>query len=165
VRVALEPTAEYRTRFASHAQAQRTWGIVSVIGGAVLLAGGATLLVYDAGQRSSANATRNGLLVQNTPKSNEPCDIGQESDLLQQRCYGPVNAAAARIADANTRDDIGWTVLGAGVAGAVLGLVLLVTSDDPHKYDLPEREHAGPPFVPTFWSARGAGGLGLRGSF
>jgi hypothetical protein len=165
VHVGLDPTPEYRARFSSHAHAQRTWGLVSLIGGAVLVAGSTALVVYDAGQRGNATTTRNGLLAQDTLHSNEPCDMGQDPNVLQQTCYGPVNAAAAKIADANTRDDVAWTALGVGAAGAVLGVVLWVTSDDPHKYDPSEAAGATHVSVPTFWIARGGGGLGLHGSF
>jgi hypothetical protein len=104
-------------------------------------------------------------LAQNALHSNEPCDMGQDPNVLQQTCFGPVNAAASKIADANTRDDVAWTALGVGAAGAVLGAVLLLTSDDPHKYDASQPAGATHVSVPAFWVGRGGGGLGLHGSF
>ena len=62
LQVALEPTPEYRTSYESRSRSQRTWGLVSLIGGAVLVAGGIGLVVYDAKQRSDGKATYASLL-------------------------------------------------------------------------------------------------------
>jgi hypothetical protein len=165
VSVRLEPTPEYRARFASHAQAQRTWGLVSLIGGAVLVGGGVGLVVYDANQRSSGHSTINGLVAKNS--LGQICDPGQLTTVLEQNCLDPISVANTKINDANTRDYAGWSAVGLGAAAVALGVTLLVTGDDPHKYDrqAPDAEKAGARVVPTLWTARGGGGAAIVGSF
>jgi hypothetical protein len=170
VRIVLEPTPEYRTRFTSRAQSQRTWGLVSVVGGAIVLGGGVGLVAYDAGQRSDGTSTQNKILALSGRGSMLGCDPGGDTmaPAYVAQCVQPFNAATAKISDANTRDYFGWAAVGVGAAGAVLGVVLLVTADDPHKYDqpkaAPERGVAWRG-VPTFWAARGGGGVGFAGTF
>ena len=86
----------------------------------------------------------------------------------QQQCGDPLNAADAQVNDANTRDYFGWGALGLGAAGAVLGTVLFVTADDPHKYDQPKPSLLGGriwPDIPSFWTWRGASGVSWSGAF
>jgi hypothetical protein len=162
LQIALQPTPEYRAHFTGRAQAQRTWGWVSTIAGAVILAGGASLVAYDATQRSDGNSTRNRLLSQNARNLTPPavCDPGQDADTYQTNCADPVNAATSKVNDANTRDVYGWTGVGVGAAAAALGVILLVTAEDPHKYG-----GGSPGWLPTFWASPGGGGAGFAGAF
>jgi hypothetical protein len=168
IRVALEPTPEFRTRFTSRSQTQRTWGIVSMVGGAVIAAGGVGLVVYDAGQRSDETSTRDTLLAGSAMGSGLPCDSGQLAEVYQQRCLGPVASTTAQIKDANTRDYIAWSAIGVGAAVGVVGVVLFATADNPRKYDEPKSgpESAGAlRWAPTFWTTRAGGGLSVEGTF
>jgi hypothetical protein len=154
--VELEPTPEFRARYVSRAQAQRTWGLIGIIGGAVLVGGGAGLIAYDGKQRSNGQATVRQLDSQSTHGSGEVCDMGQVFSTYQENCLDPLAAANGQIGDANTRDSFGWSAVGVGGAALVLGTVLFVVAD-PHAYDKPIGQ-AG--LVPTFWAARGGGGFG-----
>ncbi len=171
LRIVLEPTPETRARVAQRAQTQRMWGWIGVVGGAAVAVGGVALVVYDAGQRSDANATAARLNAAIEPHSQSSCDpAAQDSSTpqYQQQCIDPINAAYGRVHDANTRDYVGWSAVGVGAASVVTGIVLLVTADDPHKYD---RVVLGPgsglawDIVPTVWSARGGGGVVFQGAF
>jgi PEGA domain len=165
----LEPTPEYRAQFVSRAHSQRTWGVISAVAGVVVAAGGAGLVIYDASQRSDGNAALSALQAQSTLGSNAACDLGQDFAALTQRCTVPKQAATSKVDDANLRDDFGWPAIGVGAAAVVLGVVLLVTADDPHRYDRPEASGAavlGPVrALPIFWSAPGGGGGSLVGTF
>jgi hypothetical protein len=168
VRIVLEPTPEYRTRYSSSAQAQRTWGWIGLVGGAVLIGGGVGLVLYDAKQRSDGESTQNAIDALSVRNGLQLCDPGQDTSTAAYKtnCTDPRNAAAAKIADANTRDYIGFSALGVGAAGAVLGVVLLATAGDPHKYDVERpRGDLGFDVVPSVGAARGGGTLGVAGTF
>ncbi len=171
--VVLEPTPEYRAQFVSRAHSQRTWGVVSAVAGVVVAAAGTGLVIYDAGQRSDGNSALAALQAQSTFGSGEACDMGQAFTSLVQRCTVPRQAASSKIDDANTRDDFGWPAIGVGSAAVVLGVVLFVTADDPHRYDRPEASASSSPLhsperlraMPIFWSAPGGGGGSIVGTF
>jgi hypothetical protein len=167
VRVELEPTPEYRARFVAHAHAQRTWGLVSIIGGAVVGAAGAGLAVYDAKQRSDGNATLASLQAQSTLHSGEICDSATQATIYQVVCLDPMSAASAKVSDANVRDYFAWSGVGVGAAAVVLGVTLLLTSDDPHAYDRhpPTAPRDAYRITPSFWSAPGGGIAGASGTF
>ena len=171
----LEPTPEYRAQFVSHAHSQRTWGLVSLVAGVVVAAGGTGLVIFDAQQRSDGNSALGALQAQSKFGSGEACDSGQDFTALTQRCTVPRLAASSKVSDANVRDDFGWPAIGIGAAAAVLGVVLFATADDPHRYDQPEgsaasarrAERSAWPAraMPIIWSAPGGGGAALVGTF
>ncbi len=167
VRVLLEPTPAFRARFTAQARTQRTWGWIAVGSGAVVTAGAIGLLAYDATQRSSGNDTFNTLSSQNVDHSGQPCDIGQEKSVFESRCIVPKAVALAKVSDANQRDIFGYVGLGIGVAVLGLGVAVLATSNDPSRFDRkPEGDAAKRvQFAPTFWTARGGGGVGVVGAF
>jgi len=166
VHVTLEPTPEYRAEFVSHAQTQRTWGWISAIGGALVLAGGSTLVVYDATQRADGRSTLANFDRQSQRGSGQVCDPGQEFGVLQRGCLIPRSAANSQIDGANGRDYFGWGAVALGGAALAVGVTLLVTSDNRHKYDPPNPspEKVGA-VMPVVWTARGGGLVGLAGSF
>jgi hypothetical protein len=101
--------------------------------------------------------------------SNAACDLGQDFTTLTQRCTVPKQAATSKVDAANTRDDFGWPAIGVGAAAIALGVVLLVTADDPHHYDRPEPGGAAVlrpvRALPVVWSVPGGGGASLVGTF
>ncbi len=52
-------------------------------------------------------------------------------------CNQPAVDAQSKVDAANTRNVIGYVGAGVGLAAATLGVILLVTNDNPHKYDAP----------------------------
>jgi hypothetical protein len=167
VRVVLDPTPEYRTRYASRARSQRTWGLVGIVGGAVVLGGGVALVAYDASQRNSANAQLVTLKAAVQLKSGSSCDpSAQDSTTPQyaQRCLAPITAASNNVNDANTRDYFAWSAIGVGAAALAVGFILRLTADDPSKYD-EARPEVGLTVRPEPWSTPGGGGVALVGAF
>ena len=74
------------------------------------------------------------------------------------------------MSDADTRDIFGWSAAGAGVAGLVLGIVLVATADDPHRYDraqtvAPRPAPASAHAEPALWTMPGGGGVSVVGAF
>jgi hypothetical protein len=166
---ALEPTPEYRARYTQRAQSQRMWGWIGVIGGAAVVGGGVGLVAYDADQRKNGNATANQLNAAIQPHSGSSCDpMTQDSGTLQYRsqCIDPLNTAYGRVSDANTRDYVGWGAVGLGAAGMVTGAILLLTADNPSRYDHAEPGPAsGRHISPSIWTARDGGGISVVGAF
>jgi hypothetical protein len=169
LRILLEPTPEFRAHYVGRAQSQRTWGWISVVAGAALAAGGAALAAYDAKQRSEGDSTIRGINAMAVRHSGELCDPAGDtgSATYQTLCAMPYANATTQVSDANSRDGIAWSGVGVGAAAVALGVVLLLT-DDPHKYDGP----APPPensavlrAWPTAWMSWGAGGVGVAARF
>jgi len=166
----LGPTPEYRAQFVSKAHTQRTWGVVSIVAGAVVAGAAAVLIGYDASQRSDGNSALASLQAQSTFGSGEACDMGQAFTALTQRCTVPKTAADSQINNANTRDYVGWSAAGVGVAGVVLGIVLYAAADDPHRYDGAQandapQERAVAHAEPVLWTMSGGGGVSIAGTF
>ncbi len=163
LKLKLVPTPEYRSAFVSRARTQRAAGIASIVAGAAVAAGGAVILVVDAGQRNDGNRTLAKLASESMKGSGQACDPGQLSTVYEMTCAAPTSAASSKVDDANTRDIAGWIGVGVGAAAAVVGAVLFATADDPHRYD--DVAAAPPRLAPRFWAAPGGGGFTLAGSF
>ena len=82
-------------------------------------------------------------------------------------CVVPRQNAVDTVKGANARDVFGFVGLGVGAAALGLGVVLLVTSNDPARYDKkPEAASATDvKWMPTLWTSRGGGGVGVVGAF
>ena len=78
-------------------------------------------------------------------------------------CMAMYDAATQRVTDANNRILAGYIVGGVGVAAAVVGTVLLLTGDDPARYDR-KTASSGRPTL-TGWTNGSSGGLLLLGRF
>jgi hypothetical protein len=167
VRVALEPTSEYRSHFVARADAQHMWGVIALVGGGVLVAGGASLVVYDATQRSSGDDALNQLAFDSVRFSMRACDPSQASGPWQQTCAARQATAQNQISNANTRDVFGYAGIAVGAVAAGVGVVLLVTNDDAKKYDpKPSGEKLGAlPLAPTLSPLPGGGLVGVVGRF
>jgi hypothetical protein len=171
VGVVLQPTPEFRAGYVARAESQKTWGWVSVGVGAALAAGGAALAAYDAKERSDGNATLSRINALAVPHSQLPCDPAGDTGTpaYQQTCAAPFASASSQVSDANTRDYAAWTGVGVGAAALALGVVLVVTAEDPHKFDEPASSPASGAtrlrVSPMAWRLPGGGGIGMAGSF
>jgi len=169
VRIVLEPTPDYRTRFSARARTQRTLGWVAVVVGPVLAAAGTALALYDAKQRSDGNATIARINSLAVPHSGDVCDPAGQTDTtsFQVNCAIPFGNATSQVNDANSRDYGAWSAVGVGAAGLIVGVVLLATGEDPRKYDHPASPEGDGAMraLPVVWPERGGGALGIGGSF
>jgi hypothetical protein len=168
IRVVLEPTPETRATYQSHVSTQRTWGIISGVGGLVLAGGSVAFLLWNGQQRKQAHDDEDNaeFLINNNPKGSI-CDKSLfTTPAAVAACNQPALDAQQRIDNADTADIFGWIGLGVGAAATVLGAVLLVTNGSSHRFDR-DRSEASKGFVlPTGWSdGRGGGGVGLVGAF
>jgi PEGA domain len=132
--VTLVPTPETRDAYVTHARAVRRWGWIATASGVVIAGAGTAALVALLPKFNQAKRDRDALFATFSPggecDSTNPrrpsieCnkDLKDANDLADSRAT-PVNLAAV--------------VTGVGAAALVTGVVLLVTGNDPARYDTP----------------------------
>jgi hypothetical protein len=133
----LEPTPETRARYESSANFHRTWGIVGLAAGAAIGGTGVALVVVGGSNLSDAEADAAALETK-LNNSEPPCDwlSGFESSGgTAEQCDSLRNDAQDEVNSAKTLRTIGFIGIGAGAAVAATGLVLILTGDDPNRYD------------------------------
>ncbi len=172
VKIVLEPTPTYRAHYASSESTQRAWGWVATVGGVALAGGGVGYLMWNKGQKSTAQddfSTKTATLDAAKSPLGNCYDPSGALALHQAECEGlvsDVNLAAAKVDSVKKRDLYGYAIAGAGVGVTVVGIVLLATSHDPHKYDPKEAPTAsGVRVMPVAWALPGGGFVGLGGAF
>jgi hypothetical protein len=89
------------------------------------------------------------------------CDQSLQVD--QAMCAALLDNANQRVSNANTRITVGYIVGGVGVAAAVVGAVVLLTGDDPARYDRKSASSSRPTLMG--WTTGSSGGLMLLGRF
>jgi hypothetical protein len=166
VSVQLEPTAEERARYHDAASTQRTWAVVSLITGGVLVGGGTAFLIVNQGKKNDAEATYNNSDLK-TPEGMCHPGVGGSAPVSNDACIEELRLNLAALEDARSRDVYGWIGVGVGAAALGVGLVLLLTGDDPGRYD-----HSASSDVfalhnarPLAWADAHGGGLGMSGRF
>jgi hypothetical protein len=78
------------------------------------------------------------------------------------QCENTLNSAATRVDNLQTTRTVGWVAAGVGAATFVTGVVLVLTTGNPHKYDEKpvDRLFAGWQVVPQI----GIGGVSMFAS-
>jgi hypothetical protein len=165
VRFVLEPTPETRENHRSTALFHRTWGWVGVIGGAVIGGTGVAFVAIGSSQKSEGE---NGVaeVDRKLAADEPPCDQLSgfaSTDGTSFACDQARSDAQAKVDAGKTKSIAGYVGIGVGGALAVTGVVLLLTGDDPDKYEHPRARKAGPRFA----LVPGPGELGtaLRATF
>jgi len=156
--VTLTPTPETRAAYQHRVDVQRRWGWIGAIGGAVLIAGAGTVVALNRGPLADAQANIDSI------QSNEPCKSAMMNgpDAVEA-CNQLLGPADARYNPRKTTQNIGLVVGGVGVAAALVGAVLLLTSDDPHRYARAPRERDQ--LRLTGWVEPTSGGLAVARAF
>jgi hypothetical protein len=160
--IELIPTPEQRASYRSRTVAQRTWGYISLGAGALLAGGGITFVILNKSEESDKKDSFDAEVARNGPDGE--CD--RDAGLQTPACIESLNGALEDLKDVRAREKFGW--IGAGVGAAVLGLgtVLLLTNDDPNRYEpRPESDVFGRlKLRPTAWFSGDGGGIGLAGT-
>jgi hypothetical protein len=164
VSIALEPTPETRQIYVDHAMSTRTWSWIGIAGGAALVGGGIGIVAASSGAKADAQAELDAKLAQRTNKAGI-CDIANGGD--PDICNRMVDDAQSKVNSAKTRSTIGYFAAGVGGAVAAVGLVWLITGDDPHRL---VRKPAGSTdiaktLVPVVGFGQGAASFSIRGTF
>jgi hypothetical protein len=162
VPVVLEPTPETRERYESAASFHRTWGLVGIIGGAVLGGAGASLSIVAASQQNDGEAALDEV-DRKLDQSEAPCDFRsgfESSGGTPAQCDEARNDAQNEIDSAKALGIAGYVGIGVGAAVAVTGLVVLLTGDDPNKYERTPARAVHGARAPRFSFVPGPGDLG-----
>ena len=159
--VNLHPDAQTRDAYLAAIHTRRIWGW-SVGGvGIAALATGVVLLVTGHSALDSANANLAMVNQSFIPGGHGSCDF--MDDVNHDVCNAMFADAQQRVTDANNRITAGYIVGGVGVAAAVVGAVVLLTGDDPGRYDRKSASSGRPTL--TGWANGSSGGLMLLGRF
>jgi hypothetical protein len=135
VRVVFEPTPETRVHYVASAERHRTWSWVTIGTGAALAAGGGVLAIVEQKRVSSAQKNLAAVTADFTPGAGGTCDSTMDLSDVLASCKARYNAASDQLNQAETLRTVGAVTAGVGVATLATGIVLLLTGDDPHKYD------------------------------
>ena len=147
VRVVLEPTPETREDYRSKALMHRTWGWIGIASGVAFAGAGVTLAVLGASQKKDGESgvdDVNRKLLADEPPCDAQSGFAAEADMTGYQCDLARSKAQDDIDAGKTKSIIGYVGIGAGVALAATGVVLLLTGDDPNKYERPRARRKGP---------------------
>jgi hypothetical protein len=162
VRAELEPTPETREAHESSASFHRVWGLVGLGAGVAIGGTGAALVAVGSSKLKGANRDVADM-ESRLENSVAPCDFRsgfESSGGTSDVCDRARADAQGKVDSATTLRAAGWVGVGVGGAVAVSGLVLLLTGDDPDKYDRPRTTGRNP--GPRLTVAGGPGLLGAE---
>jgi hypothetical protein len=163
VRVELEPTPDTRAAYVDRTTSQRTWGWVAVGGGAAIAVGSAAFLIVNGRKESDAESDFDAEADKHEPGGE--CDPGSGNQT--DECKKRLELALSDLEDVRGREKFGWIGLGVGGVAAAFGAYLLISNDDPERYE-PSRESdvfGRLRVTPVGWTSQSGGGVGLIGSF
>ena len=136
VPVLFEPSPDTRARYVSSAQSRRVWSWVTIGVGAALAAGGVAFALIEQGQLPDAQNKLDAVNADAMRFMGGPCDPAQAlTDMQIASCASRLSDATNNVNSLNTGRTVGWVAAGVGGAVAITGVVLLLTGDDPHRYD------------------------------
>ena len=159
--VNLQPDAQTRDAYLAGIHARRIWGW-SVGGlGIAAVATGVVLLVTGHSALDSANTNLAQVNQSFIKGGGGTCDFTE--NVNQAACNAMFADANQRVTDANNRITAGYIVGGVGAAVVITGAVLLLTNDDPAKYDRKTSSSTRPTLLG--WTTGSGGGLTLLGRF
>jgi len=162
VRVTMQPTPDTRVSYVERTRRQKVWGWTTAGIGTAVAAAATAFVIVNNGKIEDAKKVRADVDASFAPKG--PCDemdtavMGGGHDACRARRADAYN----KVNDLETRRTIGLVGIGVGAAGLVTGIVLLITNDNPHKYDRAETEVA---LTPQGWIDRGGFRLGFQARF
>jgi hypothetical protein len=140
--VTLTPTPETRDAYVAHARAVRRWGWIGTAGGVVLGAAGGIASAILAPEWTQARRDRDALVA--TYSAGEMCD---PAGVNTRTCDKNLQAANDLASSRALKLDIGVAVAGVGAAAVLTGVYLLLTGDDPSRYDAPASEDSARPLL------------------
>ena len=163
VPIELEPTPEKRADYRSSAVTQRTWGYLTTGAGAVMALGSLGFLIWNSGEESEAEEHFD--TEARKQEAGGECD--RSAGMQTNACIQALELALDDLESVRSREKFGWVGVGVGAAAATLGVTLLLTNDDPDRYEpRPESDVFGRlRLAPTAWVGSNGGGAALSGRF
>ena len=131
--IALDPKPESGELYVGRARSQRNWGWLSVGAGVVIAGAGTGYLLYNAGAKEDARADRDAAVARLTNMEGVCKQGSAEGDA--DKCNAAIRDTQNQYNSVKSRDVIGYVGLGVGVVATGIGLFLLITGDNPNKYD------------------------------
>jgi hypothetical protein len=131
VQINLEPTAETRLAHDRSVRSHRVFGYSFAIAGVATLGAGLAYVLYNASAKASAEDAYERIIYESEPGSGRRCDPKQPA----LGCRAELDARVDAFDAAKRRDVYGYLAAGAGLVSSVVGVVLLATAADAHKYD------------------------------
>ena len=159
--VSLQATADTRDAYLARIHERHIWGWTSAGVGVAALATGVVLLITGHSALNSANDNLTMVNQSFVRGGGGVCD--QSQDVSKPMCDALLADANQRVSDAKTRLTVGYIVGGVGVAAAVVGAVVLLTGDNPGRYNRKSASSSRPTL--TGWTNGSSGGLLLLGRF
>jgi hypothetical protein len=157
VAIELEPTAEKRAAYNSSARSQQLWGWVATGVGSALMIGSGTFLVINQGREDDKREEIDEI------SSRDECN-GQSPD-YDPACTEEHNAEIENLDSILAQNTYGWIGAGVGTAAVITGVVLLVTADDPDRYEPKPESDVFARVIPNAWVGNQSVGIGASGSF
>jgi hypothetical protein len=159
VRVQLDPTLETRQAYYEHIHNRRLVGWITGGVGVIAAVTGVALVITGRSARDDANANLASVQQSMVRFGNGICDPAKQIDVTG--CQSMLDDANNRVSNANLRITLGYVTGGVGIAAVVTGAVLLLTGDDPGRY-----EHGGVARAAlSGWTTGSGGGLLFSGRF
>ena len=161
----LLPTPEARKAHNDNVRMHRTWGWILTGAGAAIAGGGVVWLAFNSSKKSDALSTYNQKVDNQATKMPKGSDCDTAGGGNFEQCNLEVEEAKSAYDSAKSRDIPGYIALGVGGAALATGVVLLLTGENPHRFDAPEKQAKTK--SPTWALAPGPGqfGLGLNAAF
>lgn len=163
--IELQPTPEKRVAYRDRTTSQRTWGWVSLgAGGAIAIASGA-FLIWNASEQADAEERSDELLARTGPGGD--CSASSSSSAECARVRKDLELVVEEKDTINARYPWGFAALGVGVLGAGLGTYLLLSNDDPDRYEpRPESDVFGRVrWAPQVAATPAGASIGVVGAF
>lgn len=158
----LLPTPETRAAHDSNVRFHQTFGWIGVGLGAALIGGGATWLAVNSSKKSDKQAAYDAI-VSDLNNDVGICNSSGGADV--DACNAAVQDAKSELDSAKSKDIVGYVGLGAGVAFATTGVVLLLTGESSHRFDPPASAGRAKRSNWALMPGPGQLGLGLGASF
>ena len=140
LRITLDPTPETRLAHVERVQARQRWGWIATGGGLALALGGAGLAIWSQQSLPELERRLDEAADNYSPGSHGDCDKSMPLGAMEAVCQARYDDADAQLSNRRLLRNLSAVGAGVGVAAAAVGLYLLLTNDDPHRYDRP----AGP---------------------
>ena len=162
LRITLDPTPETRVGYVDRVQARSRWGWIATGGGLALALGAGGVAWWSQQSLPELESRLAEAERAFTEGSGGECDPDSALGAMREVCQARVVDADTELSNRKLLRTLSAVGAGVGVAAAAIGLYLLLTNDDPHRYDRPVGQGSALTFVPSTWIHPGGAGAGLR---
>ncbi|MBN1612165.1 MAG: PEGA domain-containing protein [Polyangiaceae bacterium] len=143
LRAVLAPTPEQREQYVRDAETRRIWSLATVGAGALVGAAGGVFLYFNTQDVDRKQRAYDAIVYASEPHQGRRCDPFAAGTVFAE-CNAELDESYEKLTDAKKLTKVGWATAGVGAAAVVAGVVLLLTGDDPARYD-----HLVPSFART----------------